>query len=228
MRGKDDPDRLTSQEKETDMIRLCALILLILGFLAPAFGQTTNPASPAPGNPGGMAPATKESSQGIPAPRQINQADRTFIHEAAIGGLAEVDLAKLAARKGSTSGVKEFAQRMIRDHGSANDRLATLAKADALRLPDTLDDEHKTLRARLEQSDGARFDQAYIQAQIIDHQKTALLLEHEIGSGENAELKNFASDILPVVLSHLRMAQAISAELHQAAEVPPGDHDRKQ
>jgi putative membrane protein len=48
---------------------------------------------------------------------------------------------------------------------------------------------------------------------VADHQKTAQLLEYEIGSGQDVELKSFASATLPVVLEHLRGAQEIQAEL---------------
>jgi putative membrane protein len=58
---------------------------------------------------------------------------------------------------------------------------------------------------------------AYIKDQIVDHQKTALLLEWEINSGEDAQLQRFAADTLPDVLHHLQAAQTIHAELTGAA-----------
>jgi putative membrane protein len=109
--------------------------------------------------------------------------------------------------------VKKFARRMIDDHGKANDRLAGLAKEDGIAIPDKLDQEHQAARDRLEVANGAEFDLAYVEGQVADHQKTAQLLEYEIGSGQDVELKSFASDILPVVLQHLRAAQEIQAEL---------------
>jgi putative membrane protein len=202
------------------MIRLSVLTLLAVALAVPAFGQQSNPATPAPGNPGGMPPGTRVSSQGVPAPHQTNQADRAFVQAAGIGGLAEMAAASLAAEKGASGNIREFAQRMIYDHGAANDRLSALAKADAIPIPDRLDDEHSTMRDELEKARDAQFDRVYIQGQIIDHQKTAQLLEYEIGSGENADLKKFASDVLPTVFVHLRMAQAIAAEIFQAAEAP--------
>ncbi|WP_213285530.1 DUF4142 domain-containing protein [Bradyrhizobium sp. sGM-13] len=212
------------------MNRFVAFASLAVALLAPpALAQSTNPASPAPGNPGGMPPGTKQSAPGVPAPRQTNQPDLAFIHAATASGIAEVEFGKLAAQKASGRAVKEFAQRMIRDHGAANDRLSALAKAGGIAPADRPNEEHKAMRVRLEQSDGAQFDHAYIQGQIIEHQKAAQLLQYEIGSGENAELKNFASDVLPTVLSHLRMAQAIAMEMAQQrqAEVPPGDREKR-
>ena len=47
----------------------------------------------------------------------------------------------------------------------------------------------------------------------MDHQKAVQLLEYEIGSGQDVELKSFAAEILPIVLQHLRTAQDLQAEL---------------
>ncbi|WP_407156130.1 DUF4142 domain-containing protein [Bradyrhizobium sp. STM 3557] len=205
------------------MARLSAFALCTLALLAPAFGQSTNPATPAPGNPGGMSPTTRESAPGKPAPHQINDADRIFVRALALGGLAEVDLAKLAAQKASSTAVKDFAQRMIKDHSEANDRLASLAKANGIALPDQFDSEQRSMRDRLQQAGKTEFDHAYIRGQITDHQKTVQLLIYQIGSGENEDLKTFASDTLPIVLDHLRMAQSIAAEISGAAQASPTD-----
>jgi putative membrane protein len=179
-------------------MRVLATVASLLALLAvPAAGQE--------GNPAFMTPDT--------GPRQPNNTDRVFVHAAAIGGMAEVELGKLAEQKGQNDAVKEFARRMVDEHGKANDRLIGLAKKDGIAVPDNLDQEHEAMRDRLEVANGAEFDLAYVEGQVADHQKTAQLLEYEIGSGQDAELKSFASDTLPVVLEHLRAAQEIQAEL---------------
>ncbi|RWM85344.1 MAG: DUF4142 domain-containing protein, partial [Mesorhizobium sp.] len=50
-----------------------------------------------------------------------------------------------------------------------------------------------------------------------DHQKTVQLLEWEIGSGQDADLQHFASETLPTVLEHLKLARDIKAELASQA-----------
>jgi putative membrane protein len=180
------------------MMRVLATVASIFALLAvPAAGQE--------GNPAFMTPDT--------GPNQPNNTDRVFVHAIAIGGMAEVELGKLAEQKGENDAVKEFARRMVDDHGKANERLIGLAKEDGIAVPDKLDQEHKALRDRLNAANGAEFDRVYMAAQVADHQKTAQLLEHEIGSGQDVELIRFASDALPVVLLHLRTAQEIQAEL---------------
>lgn len=177
---------------------IAALVVLVA---TPALAQS--------GNPAFMTPNT--------GPQQPNNADRIFVHAAATGGMAEVELGELAEQKAQHAAVKHFGRRMVEDHGKANDRLISIAKEAGIPVPDELDGEHKAMRDRLENLSGAEFDVAYVQGQVMDHQKTVQLLEYEIGSGQHVELKNFASEVLPVVVQHLRSAQNLHAEMTNKA-----------
>jgi putative membrane protein len=109
---------------------------------------------------------------------------------------------------------------MVADHSKANQQLTQLAKAANLPQPGEPDEEHRAMRSQLDQSTGADFDLAYIRGQVADHQKTAQLLEWEIGFGQDAQLKTFASDVLPIVLRHLQMASNIELQLTATASAP--------
>jgi putative membrane protein len=184
------------------MIRLLATVSSMLVLLtAPAFAQT--------GNPGFMTPGT--------GPQQPNNPDRVFVRAAALGGMAEVELGKLAQQKTENGAVHQFALRMVEDHSKANDRLIGLARDDGIAVPDALDQRRQAMLDRLQEMSGAAFDRAYIAGQVADHQKTAQLLEYEIGSGQDVELKTFASEILPIVLEHLQIAKDVQAQLTGSA-----------
>lgn len=153
----------------------------------------------------------------MPAATQPNVVDRNFARAAAAGGSAEVQLGRLANQKGKSSVARQFAQRMVDDHSKANNRLEELAAAANIPLPKALDAEDKAMRERLDKTQGDDFDRDYIRGQITAHQETAQLFEHEIGSGQDMQLKNFASQTLPVIMQHLEMAQAINVQLTGAA-----------
>lgn len=191
------------------MLRLLATTsLLVLLAQAPAWGQGQNPASSSPR-------AGQTSPEG--ATRLLNQQDQGFIRDAGIGGMAEVTLGKLAEQRAKADPVKDFARRMVQDHSKANDQLAALAKQHNIGMPKELDEEHRQVHDRLEKLSGAEFDRAYIESQVQDHQKTAQLFEWEINSGQNAQLKSFASETLPTILHHLEMARDIHTELSTEA-----------
>jgi putative membrane protein len=181
------------------------------------------PAAAQMGNPGFMAAGTRLEPSGIPAPHQLNNADVLFVQLVGEGGLAEVSFADLALEKASTDSVRTFAERMRADHGAANDKLAGLARDAGIQVPAELNAEHAAMRRDLEAMDAATFELNYMRGQVVEHQKTALLLQWEIGSGQEPALQRFAADALPTVLEHLSMARGILEELslQQVAATPP-------
>jgi putative membrane protein len=180
------------------------------------------PAAAQIGNPAGMAPATPLAEPGKPAPHQMNTQDRLFTHLAANGGMAEVELAKLAAQRAQSEKVKQFARMMQDDHGKANNQLGDLAKKANVPLPNELSPDQKAMHDELARTQGAQFDTAYMQVQLVEHQKTVLLMEWEISFGQDADLQRFAAAMLPSVLRHLQVAQDIMSELTGAG--PQGAH----
>jgi putative membrane protein len=183
------------------MIRFAAAtsLLVLLAATAPATAQTP---------PSGEAPAAPPP--GMP---KLNPDDAGFVHDAAIGGMAEVELGKLAGSKATDDGVKAFARRMVEDHGKANDELAAIAKKAGGAVPTELDQQHKDVRTSLEGLSGAAFDRAYVDAQVEDHQNAVQLFAHEVDNGFNAELKNFAAAKLPTLHQHLEQAIGLQSRL---------------
>jgi putative membrane protein len=169
------------------------------------------------GNPAGLSPSTPVSEPGKPAPNYPNTQDRLFVHLAGTGGMAEVEASKLASGKAQNPAVGRFAKMMVDEHSKTNERLKALAGKAEIPLPPGLDPDHKAMLASLEKLSGAEFDRAYMQGQLIDHQKTAQILQWEMSNGQDAQLQRLAADTLPSVLHHLQSAQAIMAELSGTA-----------
>jgi putative membrane protein len=188
------------------------LLSLVLFTCAVASAQQT-------GNPAVASPDSPKTDPARAAAEYPNTVDQVFTRQAAIGGDAEVALAKLAQERAQSADVKRFAQMMTGDHGKANDRLASLGKANRANLPKaSADPDQQSVRAQLEKLRGPAFDVAYMAAQIGDHQTTVQLLEYEIGAGQDLRVKAYAQETLPTVMRHLEMAQDIHQKL---AEAPP-------
>src|SRR5215470_677210 len=60
---------------------------------------------------------------------------KSFVREAAGGGLAEVELGQLAQEKGTSEAVKSFGARMVQDHGKAGKELRAIAADKGIQLP---------------------------------------------------------------------------------------------
>jgi putative membrane protein len=132
-------------------------------------------------------------------------ADMQFVKAAAAGGLAEVKLGQLAADKGSSDFVKSFGQKMVADHGKANDDLKAVAAKDNIDLPTDVMPKDQMLYDKLSKLSGTQFDTAYLSAMKMDHKKDVAAFTKESTSGKNPDVKDFAAKTLPVVQSHLQM-----------------------
>jgi putative membrane protein len=152
--------------------------------------------------------------------------DQAFVTEAAKGGMAEVELGKLAQEKGSSAQVKTFGERMVTDHGKANDELQTLAKNKSITLPSGLAPKDKALRDRLAKLSGDAFDRAYMNAMLTDHRKDVAAFKHESETGKDPDVKSFASKTLPTLEDHLKLAQdtnkAVGTSGTKASKKPVG------
>jgi putative membrane protein len=149
------------------------------------------------------------STSAKPSP-SVPAADAKFLKEAAAGGMAEVDLGQLAIQKAGSDQVKQFGQRMVSDHGKANDQLQELASRKSVRLPKEPDAKEKAEKARLEKLSGDQFDKAYMAHMIADHKKDVAEFQKESSTAHDPDIKNFASQTLPTLQDHLKQAQSIA------------------
>jgi putative membrane protein len=134
-------------------------------------------------------------------------ADEAWVMKIAKGGIAEVELGKLAAEKASSDAVKQFGQRMVDDHSKANDELKTLAQNKKITLPTEIGPDEKALRDRLTKLSGPAFDQAYMKAMVNDHLKDVSEFRTESRSGKDPDVKAWAARTLPTLEEHLKMAR---------------------
>src|SRR3954466_4225605 len=140
-------------------------------------------------------------------------ADQPFAKEAAVGGMAEVELGNLAKEKASSADVKQFGDRMATDHGKGNDELKQWAQQKKITLPAAMDAKHKATRDRLAKLSGDAFDKAYMRDMVMDHQHDVAAFKHEAASGKDPDLKAWAAKTLPTLQDHLKMAQDTAAKV---------------
>jgi predicted outer membrane protein len=143
----------------------------------------------------------------------LNDADKSFMSEAAVGGMAEVELGRLAARKGNRADVKAFGQRMVTDHSKANSELKRLASHKGMSLPAALTDDLKAEKTKLEALSGADFDREYMSMMADDHDKDVAAFQSQATNASDPDLKAFVTKTLPTLQEHQRMAHDIKAKM---------------
>ena len=128
--------------------------------------------------------------------------DQRFVEQASRGGLFEVESSRLALEQRSSQETRKFARMMIDDHGKTNQELATLARSKSLRASADLDNYHQEKLDELRHVEGAEFDVKYRQCQIKAHDEAIALFERASRECKDAELKAFATRLLPTLRDH--------------------------
>jgi putative membrane protein len=137
--------------------------------------------------------------------------DMSFYKKAAEGGLAEVELGKLAQEKSPTQSVKEFGAMMVKDHSAANTKLQTVAASKNIKLPTSPSVGQMGTKAKLDVLSGSTFDKSYIKGMVKDHEEDIKEFEKEASSGQDADAKAYAVATLPTLKTHLKKIQQIAA-----------------
>jgi putative membrane protein len=128
-----------------------------------------------------------------------------FVKSAALGGMTEIELAKLAQSKSQDAGIRSFAGRMLKDHGVIHAELAAVARRKRLDVPTSLVYEDEQLLKEAAEKSGAEFDAWYAAQMITEHQK-AIALFQAAAKMPDADLSAFAKKTLPMLEEHQRMA----------------------
>lgn len=130
------------------------------------------------------------------------QADKDFVEKAAVAGMTEVKLGKLAEQNGSDPEVKAFGKMMVKDHTAANDKLKQVAQKNGYKVPTELTSDKKDTVEKMSKLMGKDFDKEYIKGMVKDHEEAVSLFKKEASDGMDGELKTLASDTVPTLEHH--------------------------
>ncbi len=188
-----------------------AFVIAVAGAMsiAAAAQQSGNSSSP-------MSPAMSSAKNS-----KLSAADKQFVKEAAAGGMAEVELGRLATEKASSPDVKQFGQRMVNDHSKANDQLKRIAVDEGVTLPAKLSAKDQATKDRLSKLPGDAFDKEYMADMVKDHKTDVAAFRNESKIGKDPQVKSFAADKLPTLEDHLKNAQKVAPTVERSAMEAP-------
>ena len=147
------------------------------------------------------------------AKKMLSSGDSAFAMKAAQGGMAEVQMGKLAADKASNADVKAFGQQMVDDHTKANDQLKAVAQQENMTLPSDLNPKDQMMYDRLSKMSGSAFDKAYVKNMVKDHEMDVKDFQKESTMGKDEKVKGFATETLPVLQGHLDKIKSINSKM---------------
>ena len=143
----------------------------------------------------------------------VSEQDREFVNKAATGGLAEVELGRIAAQRAARPSVRSFGERMVTDHGRSSEQLASLARSKGIEVPTALEPSQQAMRDRLSGLSGNDFDRDYMSEMVRDHTEDIALFERAAETSTDPDLKAWATRSLPMLREHLALARQVNSEV---------------
>jgi putative membrane protein len=142
-------------------------------------------------------------------------ADVKFARTAAVGGMMEVELGKVAEKNAASAQVKEFGAMMVADHGKANEELKGIAASKGIKIPAELPKAKQGMVEKFSKMTGEEFDKAYVADMVKDHKKDLAEFKKASESLDDAQLKAFAAKGTGMIEHHLQRIEAIQAEMEK-------------
>ena len=135
-----------------------------------------------------------------------------FVQLAANSGYFEVESSRLAADKATRDPVRNFAARMIQDHTTVNQQLASLARAQGIEPPMAPNAAQQQKIAAMQSLSGAAFERTYMTEQVAAHQEAVRLFEtaNMSDAPDMQPMRPLLARALPVLREHLMMAQSLA------------------
>jgi putative membrane protein len=197
------------------------MLILMLGTataLCPAvlFAQS-DPMSPAtsqsqPNQPRQARPSTPSMQDSVGNNGDTGQMmqDKMFLRKAAEGGIAEVELGKLAVQKASSPDVKAFGQQMVDDHTALNNEIATVADTIGVLLPKHMNKADQAEYDKLNALSGSDFDTEYLTFMVKDHHADLRAFRMEAASTADPTLRDAVDKGSKVIHDHMVMVDKLA------------------
>ena len=176
-------------------------------------GATDTAAAPAAA-PSATAPGAAPAIGGVTDPQ--------IAHIVVTANQVDITAGELANTRSTNPKVKEFAHRMVTDHGGVTKAATELAT----RLGVTPEDNPTSQQlkqggeqnvAGLQGKNGAEFDRAYVASEVTYHQAVLDAVDNTLIPGaQNAELKALLEKSRPAFVAHLEHARQLQASLGQS------------
>ncbi|MGX4690920.1 DUF4142 domain-containing protein [Streptomyces sp. JNUCC 63] len=143
-----------------------------------------------------------------PSPQDI-----AWMKASAAGDLFEIQGGQMAQTHAHSAAVKQFGARLASDHTKSSRDMKKLAAQLGVTLPTTPDGKQRAELARLASLHGAAFDKQYVKTEISDHKMDISDAKKQISTGSDQRVINEARKDLPVLQTHLRLAEQTQSKI---------------
>ena len=138
----------------------------------------------------------------------LSKSDAAFMKAAAKANMTEAHLGQMAEAQAARQDVKDFGQKLSKDHTTAYEGLTVLANKTGEEIPKAIG--HDQTIAHLTHMKGASFDHAFLADEVQSHKSALATFKNESEKGENPEVKAWAKSMIPTLEGHLKTAEDLA------------------
>jgi putative membrane protein len=145
----------------------------------------------------------------------------------------EVELGKIAADRANNQEVRDFAQKMVKDHGQQVKKLREVVGSNEpsdrrSKIAREIDERClAALKKELNQKSGRDFDACYVGSQISGHMQMAAALE-VVSEHASGQLRDIVKEAQPTVDKHLAEAKKLMEQLDRSGSRSQASKDRSE
>ena len=143
----------------------------------------------------------------------LSPADKHFMMEAEKANVDERAVGRLALQKSQNSEVRDYAQDLVDDHSKALENLVKLMQKQGVNQPSTLKESESQPVSKLQNLSGAEFDREFLSIMVKDHEKAIQKFQNEANTGQDKDVKDYASDMESTLQKHLDRAKELQSKL---------------
>jgi len=141
---------------------------------------------------------------------KLSNSDKKFLELAADADMTEAHLGQMAENTAAKTSVRDFGQKLNRDHTHAYEELAALARKIGATVPKGIDVRRDTAIRDLMRVKGRAFDRRFLKDEVLDHERTLVVFRREAAHGRDAELKAYATKMIPALEENLHLAESLA------------------
>jgi len=138
---------------------------------------------------------------------------REFVQAAGQSDQFEMLESKTALTQSTDPQVRSFAQQMIKDHSDTSRTLDQATQSSGLMPPPKgISADQAAFLGALQSLRGRDFDRAYFRHQALAHRSALTVEQAYAASGDNPSLRRAAASAVPIISSHLAMAEQMQSK----------------
>ncbi|MFJ6570810.1 DUF4142 domain-containing protein [Streptomyces sp. NPDC091292] len=154
----------------------------------------------------GISVPTTATAAPAPAPATTDAPFLRAIHQ---GNMAEIAAGLEAGKSATKACVKTVGATLVTDHRKLDVAVVALAKKLHVTLPASVSRAQKKAAADIQAKAGKRgYNAAWLANEATGHVQTLALIDRELKSGANSEVKAAAKTARPIVAHHLEIIRA--------------------